>query len=224
MEISENDRILEHLSTPHDAEQQKVFEQWLDESPERKETHRILKQAWDNSASILPNHHFDTEAAWHKISQNISIEENRNVVRPLYQRLKWMAAASIVLTIGLIFYFNQQIPTNNIIAHSGTQIVTLPDGSIVKLEKGSQIKFGEVWENGARKVELMGRANFEVVKNPEQPFIVHTAQADVQVLGTVFDVKSSSLETRVMVLEGKVRVEKLHSKENNTVILTPNKT
>ncbi|MBL0358361.1 MAG: FecR domain-containing protein [Chitinophagaceae bacterium] len=31
---------------------------------------------------------------------------------------------------------------------------------------------------------------FDVVKNPQKPFIVHTGPADIKVLGTAFNVKS----------------------------------
>ena len=41
-----------------------------------------------------------------------------------------------------------------------------------------------------REVRLEGEAFFDVVKQPDRPFIVHTSGIDIKVLGTAFNVKS----------------------------------
>ena len=57
-------------------------------------------------------------------------------------------------------------------------------------------------------VELTGEAYFEVAKNKQMPFIVHTQNQEVEVLGTHFNISSYDDEkvTKTTLLEGSVKV------------------
>lgn len=69
-----------------------------------------------------------------------------------------------------------------------------------------------------REVFLCGEACFEVAKNPDKPFVVRTDRADVQVLGTLFNVSAYSDEenTEVTLVNGRVQVGR---EEEPTVLL-----
>lgn len=84
----------------------------------------------------------------------------------------------------------------------------LSDGTKVWINSESTLGFHSRFDGKQRVVELNGEAYFEVAKNPNQPFIVRTAKADVKVLGTHFNVKAYSDEeyTYATLNEGKVRV------------------
>lgn len=70
----------------------------------------------------------------------------------------------------------------------GRSLVTLPDGSEVWLNSGSTMTYSSNLANSKlREVKLDGQARFEVAKDEKHPFIVHTYLADVEVLGTSFD-------------------------------------
>jgi ferric-dicitrate binding protein FerR (iron transport regulator) len=101
----------------------------------------------------------------------------------------------------------------------------LPDGTAVKLNSGSSVQFPEHFYGDTREVKLNGEAYFEVVRDVEKPFIVHTEQARTTVVGTSFNIKSlqGSL-TEVTLVEGKVRVTSSHISEGNweEVTLDPN--
>jgi ferric-dicitrate binding protein FerR (iron transport regulator) len=84
--------------------------------------------------------------------------------------------------------------------------ITLPDGSIVHLNGGSEIRYPKGFTASAREVELAGEACFQVAKDSARPFTVRTSKAWTQVLGTVFDVRAYPDENTatVVVSEGRV--------------------
>ena len=97
--------------------------------------------------------------------------------------------------------------------------VELADGTKVWINSESTLGFHSRFDGKQRIVDLTGEAYFEVAKNPDQPFIVRTANADVRVLGTQFNVKAYSDEefTYATLNEGKVRV----SNEKNEQDILP---
>src|SRR5690606_33837898 len=86
--------------------------------------------------------------------------------------------------------------------------VTLPDGTQVNLNYESQLKFPKVFEGNIRKVELIGEAFFEVVKNDTMPFIVKTGDVETEVLGTSFNIRSyeRGQTAEVSLVTGKVKI------------------
>ncbi len=84
--------------------------------------------------------------------------------------------------------------------------VALPDGSVVSMRKGAHLTYTpERYGRQERKVYLEGEAFFEVEGNSKKPFLVYTpCGAEVEVVGTKFDVKASKTETCVVVAEGVV--------------------
>ncbi|CAH0266625.1 hypothetical protein SRABI27_03370 [Pedobacter sp. Bi27] len=100
---------------------------------------------------------------------------------------------------------------NTIETPRGSQYkVILPDGSNVWLNASSSLKYPVIFNGNKRNVELAGEAYFEVAKNKEMPFVVHTQTQDVQVLGTHFNINAypDETETKTTLLEGKVLVSK----------------
>ena len=86
--------------------------------------------------------------------------------------------------------------------------LVLADGTKVWLNGGSGLKFPARFEAGSRRVELAGEAYFEVAKDAGRPFTVVTASAEIEVLGTSFDVNSYASETSIQtaLLEGSVKI------------------
>ena len=82
----------------------------------------------------------------------------------------------------------------------------LGDGTSIHLNAATKIRFPLVFAKGKREIFLDGEAFFEVAHNETCPFIVHTSDATIRVLGTVFNVTSYSEDnkTQVIVSEGQV--------------------
>ncbi len=108
--------------------------------------------------------------------------------------------------------FSQQkeVMTNRLlIPHGKTYQLTLSDGTIVTLNAESELIFPSQFNPQTREVELKGEAYFQVAKNQDRPFIVHTDQLDIRVLGTTFNVSSYAEEKtmRTTLIEGSVSIE-----------------
>jgi transmembrane sensor len=145
---------------------------------------------------------------------------------------RWVAAASIVLLIGLAWYHfspvpwpakQQQAQVNNIRAISNTtthvQKLTLPDGSHVWLSPQSTLQVPDNFSDRNRTLHLIGQGYFEIRSLPltpsgvgetkgKMPFIVNTAGLQVSVLGTHFNIEAyaGELNSTVSLTEGKVAV------------------
>ena len=88
-----------------------------------------------------------------------------------------------------------------------TTSITLSDGTQVLLSANSRLEYSKSFSTDKREVKLVGEARFNVAKDAERPFIVHTRQLQTQVLGTVFDVKAyPQTSADVTLYEGKVEV------------------
>jgi ferric-dicitrate binding protein FerR (iron transport regulator) len=96
--------------------------------------------------------------------------------------------------------------------------VKLPDGSHVVLRPGTQVTIAKGFGTRNRDLELDGEAIFEVEGNPASPFIVHTRNLEIDVLGTWFHVDAfrKNAGEQVDLLEGRLRVKKsYHSDTDN---------
>lgn len=116
---------------------------------------------------------------------------------------KWIAAAAIIIiAAGLSFL---TIPVQYSASYGEMATVTLPDESQIMLNSGSTISYNRLFNFMDREVSLEGEAYFEVEKG-EIPFVVHTSNAAVKVLGTSFNIRSwqnnSVPETSVYLTEG----------------------
>lgn len=103
----------------------------------------------------------------------------------------------------------------------------LPDGTTVFLNAGSTISYDKNFGNTSRWVQLSGEAYFDVVKNPSKPFIIHTRNMDIKVVGTAFNVKCypGEKETETSLVRGSIeitlkdRAEKIVLKPNEKLVI-----
>lgn len=89
-------------------------------------------------------------------------------------------------------------------------MITLPDGSRVRLNAESRLRFPEKFSSTAREVFLEGEAFFEVAAENNRPFHVYANYLKTTVLGTAFNVKAypAGDAEQVTVVHGKVSVER----------------
>lgn len=149
---------------------------------------------------------------------------------PVFYR--WVAAASIVLLLGLCWFTYTQytkqystyqvgktnsksylsVQSDQLISIANTDRpamhVLLPDGSSVVLRKNSRVRYARVFVGVKREVYMSGEAFFEVTKEPGKPFFVYANGLVTKVLGTSFAVKAHQKAEQVIVTvrTGKVAV------------------
>jgi len=92
----------------------------------------------------------------------------------------------------------KDLALNEISAKPGTRTyLLLPDGSKVWLNSESRLEYKSNFNDSIREVVLEGEAFFDVVKDKTRPFIVHTSDIDIRVLGTAFNVKCYPKEPNI---------------------------
>lgn len=146
-----------------------------------------------------------------------------------------VASLLILIGIGLPFLRHSDAPTDEVVESveapiaqsfsSGDLIkrIRLVDGTVVHLNKETTLSIRQGHFNARiREVWLEeGEAFFEVAKDPQRPFIVHTADGlSTKVLGTSFNIKAYAEIAKqvVSVKTGRVQVE---STEGKRILLTP---
>ena len=112
----------------------------------------------------------------------------------------WHSAAAVLLFLiafGAVFLSTYKKGTEKTIARTEitapkgvVKSLILPDQSIAYLNAGSSIQYKADFSGDLREVFLSGEAWFDVCHDETKPFIVHTGQADVKVLGTAFNVRA----------------------------------
>ncbi|MDB5782046.1 FecR domain-containing protein [Caballeronia mineralivorans] len=117
-------------------------------------------------------------------------------------------AAMLVLALGgaSVAYFLAYDPDTYRSDIGAIKVMSLADGSTVTLNTNTVV---HVRLTGtSRRIDLeRGEAFFEVAKDPGRPFVVNAAGERVIAVGTQFSVFRRTADTRVVVTQGKVKVE-----------------
>ena len=110
-----------------------------------------------------------------------------------------------------------------VVPRGGEYTVELNDGTRVRLNADSELRFPVKFVGNERKVFLKGEAYFEVERDTSRPFRVDVhGDAIIEVLGTEFNVNAypENAEIFATLVLGKVRVADLQT--DSTVVLLPN--
>jgi transmembrane sensor len=151
------------------------------------------------------------------------IKKTKNVIF-LHSR-NWTMVASLIFLMGLSCFFYLSF-VKTISKEYATKLgehakITLSDGTQIWLNAGSHLKYPIKFKGGTREVYLTGEAFFDVAKDKQHPFIIHTDKMDTKVLGTSFNVQAypDHATQEVSVLTGRVNVKSTVTEEN--VYVTP---
>ncbi len=138
-----------------------------------------------------------------------------------YQRPYWAAAAVVLLMASAaVGWWIYQLTTSLTYqtAYGKIQEIRLADGSVVTLNANSSLKVAnDLLRTPVREVWLDGEAYFAIAKRSGAKFIVHTPEAQVEVLGTEFNVNTRREQTNVVLHEGKVQL----SANNQSAVMKP---
>ena len=160
----------------------------------------------------------DKDKLWQRI--DASTEFGRSIVLKPKERSIMKYIIGIAAAACLIFMFVYRLGFSGItdvqtgIAQDMTE--KLPDGSSVRMNANTQIKYNlRKWDTN-REISLSGLAFFEVSKGSK--FTVITDKGVVTVLGTSFSVDTRNDNFEVVCKTGKVSVK---SSESTEVVLNP---
>jgi transmembrane sensor len=190
-----------------------AFERWLAADPRNAATFAELDATWralDRVRGSAPAGRPDPEAlrpdggpvGWRRFAPGLAaaaaavllVAGAWSLGRPKLAQQAWRSPS-------LETPFAETVTT----AVGAMQKLTLPDGSVVRLNTDSRVEVDFVPE--ARWVRLVrGEAHFTVAKNPLRPFLVEAGGVALRAVGTAFNVRIQPEAVEVLVTEGKVRV------------------
>jgi len=162
---------------------------WIEASEENQKKYSEMKNLW-----VLTGLKKVKEIQHQKFFTKKSGEVKETSIR-LW--LKYAAVFAIAFLAGsLSLYFIGQKQLNHLsevyneiqIPNGEKSSITLYDGTKVWLNSGTTFKYPVAFNGGKRNVFIEGEAYFEVAKNKKKPFVIHTGEMDILVLGTKFNV------------------------------------
>lgn len=228
MKESENTLIVRYLKGEATKKEQEELVRWINANPENRRYFEDMEEAW-HASGITGRKQFDDDKAWQKFYASHFIVKSRGSFRSF---MKYAAIIAVLITLGWSGHFLyqrlhkvQQVAFMELSVSQGeTANFRFADGTRVKLNAGTSIRFPEHFQAGRREVYLTGEAYFQVAKNQERPFIVHTGDLNIKVLGTSFNIRSYPGEGIITTTleEGKVEVFKPDARDKQKYILSKN--
>lgn len=212
--------LVKYLLNETSEEESAQVLQWIAASDANAKYFSDFKAIWDKSKNLQQQSDLNVDAAWSSFQSRIA-GSSANKILPFEKRnRKWqipLAAASVLIIIaaGLFFFFNHNNHTT-LYAKNIVITDTLPDGSVVILNKNASVTFAKDFNKTKRDITLKGEAFFKVSPNKQKPFIIKTGDIFIRVVGTSFNVKNSKWQTEVIVETGIVNVK--HKNEQLNVL------
>ncbi len=219
--------IVRSLSGEASAEDERQLSAWIAQSEENERQYLMLKKAFGLSkeyyahqTDAYPDINIDLE--WNHFVNQLTRKEKGTNPPPSAVRTRMLSpernaprmwlrvAAAIVLLVASGMVINYFVSGTNVHFQTAdnTLSVSLSDGSQVLLNQNSELSYSSHFGAASRKVKLKGEAFFEVAPDPNKPFIIQIGDAEVEVLGTTFNVQGydTRKEVEVTVETGVVKL------------------
>lgn len=238
--IINDDLLVKYLLGEAGPEESSRAEQWIDADPPNRRYYEHFTLIWQQSQHLPGEFEFpvDEEAAWQKFRLRVREAPARivpktlrihwqtslsPVTKPAVSRSQWIRIAALFLLItsiagmGYLFFGHSTTATLTVRTRLDVFQDTLPDGSIVILNKHSVLSCPEKFRDTTRTTELQGEAFFRISPDKARPFLVHTNGITIKVLGTSFNVRNKERTTEVIAETGLIQV----SNQYRSILLRP---
>lgn len=198
--LSEEEKLFRFVKT--DSGNYELFRQW--------EKNWMLSSAPDSSVTN----------EWKCLQRRVQLRtSSTDIIRTRLYSLRQIASVAAIITVillggayGIFAYWEQNTKTNYFAletAYGEKSKIVLTDGTIVWLNAGSSLQYGDNFNAKNREVILKGEAYFEVRHQEDDiPFLVKTADYNVLVKGTKFNVTSYAEDafSTTTLLEGSIDI------------------
>ena len=164
------EHIVDHLSEGMNEEiVDPVLDEWLAEDESNQEDFKRYKEIWKETGSYLEQETFNAQYAWDKIDR---INKERDNKRKRLVNIGYIisgVAATLLLVLGFskmgVFDKQPEMLVRMTADYGSRSEVVLPDGSVVKLNSGSDITYSYNAKENIREVNFQGEGFFDVSKN-----------------------------------------------------------
>jgi transmembrane sensor len=229
-DFATDEYFIQWVKNPTD-ENNAFWSAWLSKNP-GKET--LIKEA---RQIVLMLNFKETRAPegkfleiWEKISDsdNLKVMDVAADATETHSQNPWsrwysIAAVFLLATAAVIYVFvNRQQTITIQTAFGESRSLFLPDSTKVTLNANSVLRYTADFNDKNREVWLDGEAFFAVVrKKDNQNFRVHTGELQVEVLGTRFNVNTRRGTSKVVLEEGKVKLDIPDGDKSSQLIMLP---
>lgn len=222
-----NDWIIGYLTNNLTPKEMQSLQNWLNISEKNRKYFSEMQEIWIAVSDETNEQHFDKKQAYRLFLERKDRFVPQPIKRKAFHINPWIYAAAMIVIVffcGTIAFHSgkrvlrSQLTQITVEAPYGSKTkLYLPDGTLVWLNAGSMISYAQDFGIYERTLNLSGEAYFEVTKNEEVPFKVHTEELDVKVLGTKFNFRNyeDDLEVKVSLLEGKIA---LSTQQKETIL------
>nr|WKN35614.1 FecR domain-containing protein [Tunicatimonas sp. TK19036] len=209
------------------------WKNWLTQHPEKQEdveqARLILLSVQFKQYSVSAK---EENEVWNQILQQRNAARQPSLDTHSAQIPRWKSsltwgsavAASVALLLLAYVWWARPEETVYTAEFGTTRTIILTDQSTVELNANSTLRVTSGWARN-REVWLEGEAFFEIQPKETQagqrmPFLVHTNELIVEVLGTEFNVLTRRGETQVGLQSGKVKLA-LNTQDSSNVEMQP---
>jgi ferric-dicitrate binding protein FerR (iron transport regulator) len=184
------------------------LEQFPDQAPILEKARRTVILLHDALAPLAAD---DAAEDFRRILEAPQAGAAVHRIRPWYGKAAVAAAVALAVAAAAWWLLPGKHPiAPQIIASAPGErkTVTLADGSSVILNANSQLILSPSFNKKNRDLTLRGEAFFDVHQDAGHPFIIHTRQMDVKVLGTSFNVMAyeNDRKTETSLISGALEV------------------
>lgn len=214
-DFAQDEFFIEWVNNP-DIKANVFWQNWLETFPHKLQDVRMARQlvlfssGFEEHEKLSPD-----EASELKNAIFCEINNSENQFPFFLGRTSWLYIAASILGIGiaLSWFVTKELDTDRIALTRNSfgqkvlvqnleqvnKLVILPDGSSVLLGTNSSISYTDSLKGTKREVNFSGNGFFEISKNPEKPFYVHTQGIVTKVLGTSFEINAPSENSNISV-------------------------
>ena len=197
-----DDLLVKVLLGEASAAEQGQVQQWVAESPANERYLADFRRIWEESRNLAVHSTVNEDAAWNDFRRRVGEVADNDAARrgPIVRRMafssrQWLRVAAVLLVLGgggWLYYNYQYLPAQFAVVYSEDHVVTdtLPEGTIVTLNKQSSIRYKKLLAGNTRAIELEGEAFFNVAPDKNKPFVVTANGVLIKVIGTSFNVKT----------------------------------
>jgi transmembrane sensor len=206
-----DDLLVKHLLGETGREEALLVETWIGASAVNKKYYEHLQTIWIESKRLAVTSSVDEDAAWNRFKARLGQPKEEAIVRRMNFRVWLRAVAVLVILVGIAYLsytLLHEKPVQNLVVASREAALTdtLPDGSVVTLNKNSELDYPSAFKGESRSVAMKGEAFFHVSPDKKKPFIIRVNDVTIRVVGTSFNVRSANGITEVIVETGVVQV------------------
>ncbi len=208
-----------------------IWNGWPEKYPDNKDDYsNALQTIQILGLGVKRKPDFDISNELRKLQVKIKQFESRNnntiFIRKIYKNwYKIAATIALMIMLSLGFYYvSQRKNFQHFSTFEGQKKeIVLDDGTKIWLNSFSKLEFPKNFKKNKREIQLQGEAYFEVAVKDPQPFIVHTKNSIVKVVGTLFNINSNTYDSSIVVtvLSGKVEFYE-NKNEANKIVLEKN--